>query len=232
MSSQGPPPPPPPPPPPSRGPGQGSGGGAGRSLRNDQGWPKWTLWVLLGVFVSVLALTTFAGGDSGDKISYSEFMTAVRAEKVESVKYNNGTAKINGEFKDGQKFTTTGFIPFPDDDLRDLRKFNVREEPDTPTAGFLATWLPLLLPVLLIVGFFVWMQRRAQGQMGNIMSIGRSKAKTYTTERPGTTFVDVAGYDGVKQEIREVVDFLKYPEKFGQIGARIPKGILLVGPPG
>jgi len=188
--------------------------------------------VLLAVFVSVLAVTTFAGGDSGNKIPYSEFMTAVRAEKVATVKYNNGNAKIMGEFKDGRKFTTTGFIPFPDDDLRDIRESKLTIEPDTPTAGFLGTWLPLLLPVLLIVGFFVWMQRRAQGQMGNIMSIGRSKAKTYTTERPGTTFVDVAGYDGVKQEIREVVDFLKYPEKFGQIGARIPKGILLVGPPG
>ena len=64
------------------------------------------------------------------------------------------------------------------------------------------------------------------------MSIGRSRAKTYTTERPGTTFADVAGYEGVKQEIREVVDFLKMPEKFGEIGARIPKGVLLVGPPG
>jgi cell division protease FtsH len=64
------------------------------------------------------------------------------------------------------------------------------------------------------------------------MSIGRSKAKTYSTERPGTTFADVAGYDGVKQEITEVVDFLRHPERFAEIGARIPKGVLLVGPPG
>ena len=68
--------------------------------------------------------------------------------------------------------------------------------------------------------------------MGSIMSIGRSKAKTYTTERPGTTFDDVAGYDGVKQEITEIVDFLKTPERFAEIGARVPKGVLLVGPPG
>lgn len=68
--------------------------------------------------------------------------------------------------------------------------------------------------------------------MGNIMSIGRSKAKAYTTERPSTTFDDVAGYQGVKQEIQEVVDFLQDSEKFAEIGARIPKGVLLVGPPG
>jgi cell division protease FtsH len=76
------------------------------------------------------------------------------------------------------------------------------------------------------------MARRAQGQMSGIMSIGRSKAKVYTTEKPKTTFDDVAGYSGVKQEIKEVVDFLKSTSKFSDIGARIPKGVLLVGPPG
>ena len=90
----------------------------------------------------------------------------------------------------------------------------------------------LLLPVLLIIGFFVWMQRRAAGQMGNVMSIGRSRAKAYTTDKPSTTFADIAGYEGVKQEITEVVDFLRMPERFREIGARVPKGILLVGPPG
>ena len=103
---------------------------------------------------------------------------------------------------------------------------------DYPTPNFFATMIPLLLPFLLIIGFFVWMNRRAQGQMGGIMSIGRSKAKTYTTERPATLFADVAGYEGVKREIAEVVDFLKEPERFLEIGAKIPKGVLLVGPPG
>ena len=80
---------------------------------------------------------------------------------------------------------------------------------------------------------FIWLQRRAQGQMSGIMSIGRSRAKVYSTERPRTTFADVAGYTGVKQEISEIVDFLKsLPGRFREIGARIPKGILLVGPPG
>ena len=92
--------------------------------------------------------------------------------------------------------------------------------------------LSVLLPVLLIIGFFVWMQRRAQGQMGNVMSIGRSRAKAYSTDKPSTTFSDIAGYEGVKQEITEVVDFLRMPERFKEIGARVPKGILLVGPPG
>ncbi len=89
-----------------------------------------------------------------------------------------------------------------------------------------------VLPFAVIIGIFVYISRKAQGQMGSIMSIGRSKAKLYSTERPSTTFDDVAGYDGVKLEISEVVDFLKTPARFKDIGARIPKGILLVGPPG
>ena len=84
----------------------------------------------------------------------------------------------------------------------------------------------------LIAGFYVWMAKRAQGQMSGIMSIGKSKAKVFSTEKPSTTFADVAGYNGVKQEINEVVDFLKQPAKFKEVGARIPKGVLLVGPPG
>ena len=102
----------------------------------------------------------------------------------------------------------------------------------TRAAISLASLLPFLLYGGLIIGFFIWMSRRAQGQMSGIMSIGRSKAKVYTTERPRTTFADVAGYDGVKLEIREVVDFLRSANRFKEIGARIPKGVLLVGPPG
>ena len=92
--------------------------------------------------------------------------------------------------------------------------------------------IPYLIYGAIIVLLFVWLSRRAQGQMSGIMSIGRSKAKVYTTERPRTTFADVAGYDGVKLEIREVVDFLRSANRFKEIGAKIPKGVLLVGPPG
>src|SRR4051812_24948613 len=102
MSQQGPPPPPPPPPPPG-----GSGGGQNRPTRNDQGWPKWTLWALLGVFVTVLLITSYAGKDQGSAISYSTFLSQAKAGKVESIQYTNGSAKIIGKYTDGKKFTTT-----------------------------------------------------------------------------------------------------------------------------
>jgi len=188
--------------------------------------------VVLGVFATVLLLFLNNNTSSGKEIGYSDFMSRVRAEKVESVTYNNTNGKIDGKLKDNTKFTTTGLLPFAERDLKTLQDHKVDFKPKTPQSSWIASLVPLLLPIALLIGFFVYMQRRAQGQMGNIMSIGRSRAKTYSTERPGTTFADVAGYAGVKQEIREVVEFLKYPEKFGQIGARIPKGVLLVGPPG
>jgi cell division protease FtsH len=92
--------------------------------------------------------------------------------------------------------------------------------------------LPIILPFAFVIAFFMWMQRRAMGQAGSIMSVGKSKAKAYQADKPSTTFSDIAGYDGVKLEIKEVVDFLRKPERFKEIGARVPKGILLVGPPG
>ncbi|MET0904231.1 MAG: ATP-dependent zinc metalloprotease FtsH [Acidimicrobiales bacterium] len=227
MSPEGLPPPPPPP-------GKGSGG---RSLPG-QGMPRWGLWALLGLTLSVLFLGPLLGGAGDpDAISYADFMASVRAGEVESVEIDNTDGSIKGvltEEAGGEEFRTTGPLEggIPDSDLAALREADVDVEYTTPSPNWFISLLPFLLPMVILVGFFWFMQRRAQSQMGGVMSIGRSKAKTYSTERPGTTFADVAGYDGVKQDIREVVDFLKTPERFAEIGARIPKGVLLVGPPG
>ena len=206
--------------------------GSGKSGKSDPGWPKWSLYVLLAAFLGVMVLAVTSGSSDGTEISYSKFQTEVRDGNVKDIEFDNSTAKIQGTFKDDSSFTTTGLKEDPSDVLTLANENKVEITPKTPGPSFLATWLPLLLPFLFFGGLLWLLNRRASGQMGNIMSIGRSKAKTYSTERPGTTFADVAGYEGVKTEINEVVDFLKHPERFGQIGARIPKGILLVGPPG
>ena len=188
------------------------------------------IWVLLAVIVGFVLIEGMSKASSGTDISYGSFVGKVKSGEVKSGTYDNTNGHISATLTNGDKVTTTGPTPLPDSDANLLTAKGIKFS--TPSAGFLATWLPLLLPVLLLIGLFVWMARRQQGQMGGIMSIGRSRAKTYSAERPGTTFADVAGYEGVKQEITEVVDFLKYPDKFAEIGARIPKGILLVGPPG
>jgi len=186
----------------------------------------------MGLLTVVLFLPGLVSDEEVESVSYDTFLGRVVAGEVATVAVDNQTGRIDFDTVDGAEFGTTGPLKLSDDDRRVLSDSGVAVTYDTPQPGFLQTWLPLLLPVGLIILFFWWISRRAQGQMTGMMAVGRSKAKLYTTERPGTTFEDVAGYVGVKQEIREVVDFLTEPEKFAEIGARVPKGVLLVGPPG
>jgi cell division protease FtsH len=202
---------------------------------------RWLPWVFLGLLVT--ALLVYQGlpnsGTSSVSLTYSQFLADVRADRVATIKYDSSSGHISGEFKKGREvggkatFSTTGPTnQMPDADIALLNAHGVGRDYKSHGSNIIGSILTLLLPIVLILGFFIWMSRRAQGQMGAVMNIGRSRAKVYNTEKPKTTFADVAGYGPVKEEIKEVVDFLKMPGKFRDIGARIPKGVLLVGPPG
>jgi cell division protease FtsH len=194
--------------------------------------PRWVIWVVAGLLLAVFVVPTMLSRTDRTKIGYSDLRTMVAEDKVQEITWSNDGGDITGTLKDGTEFASTGPDTPTEDDMALFREHDVDVKFENPQPSFLTALLPLLIPLALFIGIFWLMQRRAQSQMGGIMSIGRSRAKTYSTERPGTTFADVAGYDGVKQEITEVVDFLKHPERFAEIGARIPKGVLLVGPPG
>ena len=198
---------------------------------SDQSW-RWLLIVLGGLVIVALILSPFFNQSAREELSYSELVARVDAGTVKTAEVDNSTGRITGELTDDKEYTASGPLEMPDADIDRFRAKGVELTFDTPTSNPLFAFLPYLLLFGLIAGFYLWMARRAQGQMSGIMSIGRSKAKVYTTEKPKTTFDDVAGYSGVKQEIKEVVDFLKSTSKFSDIGARIPKGVLLVGPPG
>jgi len=189
------------------------------------------MWLVMGLVAAALFLPGLLPSTEAEQVAYDRFLDRVAAGEVGEVLVDNQSGDIEFTTADGT-FGTTGPLELSIDDRRLLADSGAEVRFETPQPNFLQTWLPLLLPVGLIILFFWWINRRAQGQMNGMMSIGRSRAKTYTTERPGTTFEDVAGYEGVKQEIREVVDFLRDTDKFAQIGARVPKGVLLVGPPG
>ncbi|MEE2767916.1 MAG: ATP-dependent zinc metalloprotease FtsH [Actinomycetota bacterium] len=197
-----------------------------------RGWPRWVPWAVMGLLAIILFLPGLLPSKEAETVTYDRFLDQVHAGEVAALTIDNQTGRISFEVPSGDEFSTTGPLELSEDDRRLLSDSGVAVTYKTPQPGFLSTWLPLLLPVGLIILFFWWINRRAQGQMTGMMSIGRSKAKLYTTERPGTTFDDVAGYAGVKEEVREVVDFLTEPTKFAEIGARVPKGVLLVGPPG
>ncbi len=196
-------------------------------------WPRPLAWVLIAVALLALLVAPAMTRSDATKIDYSTFIEKVKADEVASVKVTNETSRISGVYKaDKGEFTTTAPAVIPDADLALMNEKGVKIEFLPPSSNVIGSLLIWLLPISLLLLFWWWMGKRAQGQMAGLMSIGRSKAKVYSTEKPKTTFADVAGYTGVKQEINEVVDFLKAPEKFREIGARIPKGVLLVGPPG
>src|SRR3954449_2876167 len=197
----------------------------------DRNW-RWVIYVLVALLVAVIVLPQLVPGTKRNELAYGEFLNKVNAKEVKSARVNNDSGKITGQLKDGSNYNVAGPHPATEDEINALNANVDNLKFENSSTNFLAGLLPILLYAGLIIGFFVWMSRRAQGQMSGVMSIGRSKAKVYTTERPRTTFNDVAGYRGVKQEINEVVDFLKQPGRFKEIGARIPKGVLLVGPPG
>jgi cell division protease FtsH len=130
------------------------------------------------------------------------------------------------------QFTTT-LLPVSDPQLPEtLRQHNVTIVSQISDPSPILVFLINFGPVLLLVGFIVWTARRQQGQMGNVFGFGRTQAREYTVERPKVTFADVAGQDSAKAELVEIVDFLKEPDKYIALGARIPRGVLLIGPPG
>jgi cell division protease FtsH len=196
----------------------------------DRNW-RWVAIVLAALIVIAFLLSKPFATKGPTPKTYSDFTTAVANKQIQTATVNNDTGKITYTDVTGKKYTISGPHPVVDSEIAIVNKVP-QYEFKNQTSNLLASLLPFLLYGALIIGFFLWMSRRAQGQMTGIMSIGRSKAKVYTTERPRTTFADVAGYNGVKMEIREVVEFLRSANRFKEIGARIPKGVLLVGPPG
>ena len=213
-------------------PGKSQKNGASPTSKDKPSMPRWAVWALIAVAAALVIGPRFIPTTTATKFTYTEFLEAVSNGQVTSVKINNLSNTISGELTSGDTFTTTGAVTLSDADEQLLKSKNVDYDYSTPQGNFFTSLIPILLPFLLIMGFFIWMQRRAMGQAGSIMSIGRSRAKNFNADKPVTTFADVAGYEGVKQEIKEVVDFLRTPERFKEIGARVPKGILLVGPPG
>ena len=184
------------------------------------------------VVVAVLFLSSVLHSSTSKPLTYNTFVSDVAQHKVATANVNNSTGTITGRLTNGEQYTAGGPAPVIGQEVTALQAAGVTTNFATPSSSLLETALIYILPIALIFGFLIWLNRRAQGQMSGIMSIGRSRAKLYTTERPRTTFSDVAGYQGVKQEISEVVDFLKSSARFRDIGARVPKGVLLVGPPG
>jgi cell division protease FtsH len=212
-------------------PGGGGPGLPGGGSPSSNNW-RWIAVVLATIVILALALSSVRTSSGPPSQDYSSFLSAMNAGQVSQATINEDSGQITYT-SGGQQYTAQG--PSLDNNgslVQDYASHIKDLKITTTTTSAWAAWLPYIIYGAVIILILVFISRRAQGQMSGIMSIGRSKAKVYTTERPRTTFADVAGYEGVKLEIREVVDFLRNANRFKEIGAKIPKGVLLVGPPG
>jgi cell division protease FtsH len=194
---------------------------------------RWELTAVFATFGLIAFLAVATPSPTTPKVDYATFLQRVKADRVAEVTIHQDSGRIEGTLRSGKSFTAQGpQDAIPDADLRLLDDHEVRRTYAKESSNLVGTLLVTLLPVVLIIGAIVWFSRRTTRQMTGAMGFTRSKARVHKAERTSTTFADIAGYDSVKEEIREVVDFLRDATKFSAMGAQIPKGILLVGPPG
>jgi cell division protease FtsH len=168
-------------------------------------------------------------------LSYSQFLSDVGKHTVKTITIAQPGGTSTGTLTNGTDYTVV-IPPQASQSLLDkLQTNNVQITSSTSSPGFgseLLSWVITLLPFIILVWFWMRLSRGASGQMQGILGVGRSRAKVFDEERPSTTFNDVAGYEGAKSEISEVVDFLRNPERYAKAGAVVPRGVLMVGPPG
>ncbi len=198
--------------------------------------------LVLVVGTAALLFTWIQGTTPPNPVGYSQFLADVQAGSVTKVVQQGDTLTVTTKSTPPATYTVT--VPAPlftnvGDAMSTAAKagnvtlskdvYKVDPAPDTSWLGLLLTGL---LPLLVIGGFIFFMMRQAQGTNNQAMSFGKSRARMFLGNKTVVTFNDVAGVDEAKTELQEVVEFLKYPEKFNSLGARIPRGVLLVGPPG
>jgi len=200
------------------------------------------LMLVLVMGISALLYTWLAGSTPNKDVGWGQFLSNVSAGKVTSVDQQDQKLTVKGTDQSTytviapvfpglnvdvlekiQAAAAAGGVPF------DQNQYKVETAPDNSWLGLVLTGL---LPLIIIGGFIFFMMRQAQGTNNQAMSFGKSRARMFLGNKQVVTFNDVAGVDEAKTELQEVVEFLKYPEKFNTLGARIPRGVLLVGPPG
>src|SRR5919112_1405921 len=209
----------------------------------EQRWIRGSLvWIVL--IVAVLAMwATFVGNDGAPSArSIGQVAQEVRDGKVQQLVQAEGSREVQVKYQQeaGLRNAVTT-IPAETDLLSVLENYGINAadlppgllefEPASRWGAWLGA-LTFILPTLLLIGIFVFFMRQSQGSNNQAMSFGKSRARLFTANRPSVVFSDVAGVEEAKEELVEVVEFLKYPEKFAALGARIPRGVLLVGPPG
>jgi cell division protease FtsH len=197
--------------------------------------PRWRSWLLpLGLLLSLLLLllpNQMEQSRVTDLTYAPELKEKIAQGQVQSVEIGSD-GHIEGKLKDGTRFESSYPTSLQDDEFTKLLdEHNVEIKAVGPRTT-LGSVLLSLLPLIVFVAIFVYLGRSARRQLAGMGGIGRARSRVFDAERPDTTFADVAGYEGAKREVTEVVDFLKHPDRYQRAGAVGPKGVLMVGPPG
>lgn len=198
--------------------------------------------IRLGLFWAIVILASLAGWalmsphETLKEVPVSQVISDANAGKLAKVEGQGNDLEITrkGESAATQKSFIQGGVSslLKNDILNETGRGVVSDSAPSATGDALWAVATIIVPVLLIAGFFMLMMRQAQGQNSQAMNFGKSKAKLYGIDKERVTFADIAGNDSAKQDLEEVVDFLKHPKKYETLGAKIPKGVLLVGNPG
>lgn len=193
----------------------------------------------IAIYVLIVLLALFAikftssSDEKPNKLSYPQLNSYVQDGKVKNlaIEVDDNVYKISGQLKDGSKFTSTA--PKESNLTKELtdKRVDFTFEPEKPAPWWLSL-LTTLFPIVILIAFLIFIMNQTQGGGNKVMQFGRSRARMLAPEDVKITFADVAGADEAKEEMQEVVEFLKNPAKFVRIGAKIPKGVLLYGAPG
>ena len=200
--------------------------------------PAWRHWllpagILVALFLWIFLPAVHTAGQT--TLTYSQFLTDVGKHTVKTITIAQPGGTSSGTLTNGTDYTVVIPPQASQSLLDELQTNNVQITSSTSSPGFgteLLNWIIILAPFIILVWLWRRLSRGAGGQMQGILGVGRSRAKVFDEERPSTTFNDVAGYEGAKSEISEVVDFLRNPDRYGRAGAVVPRGVLMVGPPG
>ncbi len=214
--------------------GGGNDDGNGNGNENGSGQNRQNLFILLIVTIVAFLLASYFMRDNGEsrKISYNEFIKYIQQEKVTEVDMKSDRLEIH--LKDSDAVLYTGMAESEDALTQRLMDAKITYNPYVPdSSGMVMSFLlSYVLPILLMWGLLSLLFRRMGGGRGGLFNVGKSTAKEYVQKETGVTFKDVAGEDEAKESLVEVVDFLHNPGRYVKIGAKLPKGALLVGPPG
>lgn len=186
-------------------------------------------WIIAGIIIIVLWSLLQTPGTAKEEVPFSQFLNSVESDNVAEVTITGN--QIEGKYTEGTPFETVAPASY-DDLVNILREHNVnitvKDDTKNPWYSYLFTWFPIILLIL----FWIFFMRQMQAGGNKAMSFGKSRAKLFTGPKKKVTFKDVAGVEEAKEELQEIISFLKDPKKFQKLGGRIPKGVLLVGSPG